>query len=147
MEGFRQMMSGGNCAPGELQQGMAPNPMQGLMNQMVIGNTQAGVHRGNFHQTDGNSQSLNAVMKSMDAAWSESQQLQQQEMIRQQMMMQAAWQESQAHEAEMIHKQMAMQQQWENEMVNVKADNWKDDFIENEVLNAREAQLNKVTEI
>lgn len=63
---------------------------------------------------------------------------------RQKMMMQQAWAESHAQEIAMIRQHEAMNQVYQAEMEKAQAEVWKDDFIENEVLNAKEKELNDV---
>lgn len=63
---------------------------------------------------------------------------------RQRILMQQAWAESHAQELMMMRQHEAMNQVFQAEMEKAQAEAWKDDFIENEVLNAREKELNDV---
>ena len=59
-------------------------------------------------------------------------------------MMQQAWQESHAKEAMALQQRAMMEQAFQHEMEKAKAEQWKNDFIENELLNSKEAEFNKV---
>ena len=126
--------------------GQTANPMKNLMNQMVTGKGQMGMQNPNARLVDPNMQDMNAVMKNMDAAWGQSHQDVNQDMMRANMIMQKQWEHSKMIEQEMMQKQHAMNEQWMMEMEKAKADAWGTDFIENEVLNAKEAELNRVNQ-
>lgn len=64
---------------------------------------------------------------------------------KQMLLMQQAWAESHAQELMLMRQHEAMNQVYQAEMEKAQAENWKNDFIENEVLNAREKELNEVS--
>ena len=63
---------------------------------------------------------------------------------RQKAMMQQAWNESKMAEMEVMNRQMAMEGQFMAEMEKAQAEMWKDDFIQNEVLNDRQKMMDQV---
>lgn len=58
-------------------------------------------------------------------------------------MMEKAFIESKMMEQEMMHRQAMMNQQWDSQMEMEMANQWRANFIENEVLNSRENMMNK----
>lgn len=63
---------------------------------------------------------------------------------KQMLLMQQAWAESHAQEMMRMRQHEAMNQVYQAEMEKSQAEAWKTDFIENEVLNAKEKELNAV---
>ena len=154
MSGMRDLFTGGisfliilqqgQCNPEGLQMGQTGNPMKNLMNQIITGTGQFGMQNPNARLLDPTMQDMNAVMKNMDSAWIHSHQNVNQEMIRANILMQNQWEHSKMIEQEMMQKQHIMNEQWMIEMEKAKADAWGNDFIENEVLNSKETELNRV---
>lgn len=118
--------------------------MKNLINSMVTANGMAAMQNPNARMVDPKQQDLNAVMMSMDNAWDQSKVNQIQMDQRQQMMMQQAWQQSQAVQMQEMQRVQMMDQVYQQQMEVAQAEAWKDNFIQNEVLNAKEGQLNEV---
>lgn len=59
-------------------------------------------------------------------------------------MLQQIWRQERLKEEEMIRRQLQFEQQWRHQLELQAANNWKDDFIQNEVLEDRIENLDKV---
>ena len=108
-----------------------------------------------FVNQDPNQVSLDDIMMNMNSAWSDSinkflilgQKIAQAQIIKENLMLQNIWRQEKLKEEEMMRRQLQFEQQWRKELEMQAANDWKNDFIENEVLNHKEREMNEVTSI
>jgi peroxin-5 len=148
MSGLRDVFTGGQCNADGTPLSQSSNPFKNFINQLVQDPGRQRQLRPGFATLDPSQAQLNDVMALMDQTWTEStlhspgQRLEYEQRVRESMLMEQAFVESQMAEQELMHRQALMHQQWQQHADAETAAGWRTDFMQHEVLDSREGALN-----
>jgi peroxin-5 len=126
--------------------GQSSNPFKNFVNQLVMDPARQRQQMPGFMNIDPTTAQLNDVMKMMDKTWGESEKLAMQNAFiehQKMAMMEQAFIEGKLHEEAMMQHHLAMEQQWKAQMEHEMMKDWSKEFIQNDVLAAREKVFNE----
>lgn len=120
------------------------NPFRNMMNQLVMEKGRQGQQMPGFMQIDPNQAQLTDVMRMMDQTWADSRVMEQKQremMMANAMHMEQAYAQSRMAEEEMMMRHVAMNAEWQGAMELQMANDWRSDFIQNEVMQSKAHML------
>jgi hypothetical protein len=141
MDGFKDLFQGGQCNP-NAQAMNSNNPFKGFMNSLIVSPQQMP-----FQGPVQEGQNLEALTRAFESNWLHEQQAYTRMEQERLMFLNNLWNQEKVNQ-ETIHRQMQMNQnmanQWQEAQKSMELREWRNEFITQDVLQSKEAFLNKV---